>query len=245
MDSLSFIGLSLGLIVLLGGNLLEGGHASALLNGPALVIVLGGTLAAVLLQTSAPTFARALRQSGRAFAPLRLDRRAMIEKLVDWANIARKEGLLALERASDDEPDPFVLKAMRLVVDGSEAETIRLLLDVELENREEAELSAARVFTAMGGYAPTIGILGAVMGLIQVMQNLADPALLGAGIATAFVATIYGVGLANLLLLPLGNKLKTQALERSQYYRMILSGVLAIAQGENPRRIELKMQAYL
>lgn len=245
MDILSIIGVLLGFLAILGGNMLEGGHASSLINGPAMVIVFGGTIAAVLLQTPGPTFLRALQLSGRVFAPAKKDRRAMILKIVEWGNIARKEGLLALERASDDETDLFVRKGMELLIDGGDPEAIRVLLDLELENREESDLNAARVFTAMGGYAPTIGILGAVMGLIHVMQNLADPAMLGSGIATAFVATIYGVGLANLFLLPFGNKLKAYALDQSQYYRMVVEGIVAIAEGENPRYIETKMQGFL
>jgi chemotaxis protein MotA len=245
VDILSFIGVVLGFAAILGGNLLEGGQVASLVNFPAMVIVFGGTMAAVLLQTPGHTFLRALKLSGRVFSPAKTDRVSMIQKMVDWGNLARKDGLLALERTLEEEDDLFVRKAMQLLVDGGEPEAIRVLLDTELENREDAEMSAARVFTAMGGYAPTIGILGAVMGLIHVMQNLADPSLLGAGIATAFVATIYGVGLANLFLLPFGNKLKAQALDRSQYYRMVVEGVVSIAEGENPRRIETKMQGYL
>ncbi|MBF0255645.1 MAG: flagellar motor protein [Gammaproteobacteria bacterium] len=245
MDILSLIGVVLGFAAILGGNLLEGGHASALINGPAMVIVFGGTIAAALLQTPARTFVRALRLSGKVFAPTKRDRPAMIRKLVEWGGIARKDGLLALERASDQEADGFVRKAMQLLVDGGEPEAIRLVLDMELENREDEDINAARVFVAMGGYAPTIGILGAVMGLIHVMQNLADPAMLGSGIATAFVATIYGVGLANLFLLPFGNKLKAHVLDQTQYYRMVVEGVVSIAEGENPRHIEAKLRGFL
>jgi chemotaxis protein MotA len=245
MDVLSIIGVILGFMAIIGGNLLEGGHTSSLINGPAMAIVFGGTIAAALLQTPVKTFVRALRLSGQVFSPPNTDRRVMIKKVVGWGNIARKEGLLALERVSDTEPDLFVRKCMQLLVDGGEPDAIRVLLDLELENREEEDINAARVFIAMGGYAPTIGILGAVMGLIQVMRNLNDPALLGSGIATAFVATIYGVGIANLFLLPFGNKLKAHAQDQAQYYRMVVEGVVAIAEGENPHFIETKMQGYL
>lgn len=245
MDILSVIGVLLGFLAIIGGNLLEGGHTSSLVNGPAMVIVFGGTIAAVLLQTPLDTFLRALRMSGRVFAPPRSNRREMIKKMVGWGNLARKEGLLALERVSESDPDIFIRKGMQLLVDGGEPDAIRILLEVELENKEDEELDAAKVFVAMGGYAPTIGILGAVMGLIHVMQNLADPAMLGTGIATAFVATIYGVGLANLFLLPFGNKLKAHALDQSQYYRMVVEGIVSIAEGENPHYIETKMQGYL
>jgi chemotaxis protein MotA len=131
------------------------------------------------------------------------------------------------------------------LVDGSEPEVIRDILEVEMDSREQHDLQAAKVFEAMGGYSPTIGIIGAVMGLIHVMQNLADPAKLGSGIATAFVATIYGVGLANLFLLPFGSKLKSIALSKSHYRDMIIEGIVSIAEGENPRHIESKLQGYL
>jgi chemotaxis protein MotA len=134
---------------------------------------------------------------------------------------------------------------MQLLVDGSEPEAIRATLEVELDNREQHDMLAAKVFEAMGGYAPTIGIIGAVMGLIHVMQNLADPGRLGSGIATAFVATIYGVGLANLFLLPFGSKMKTLAMRKSQYQEMVIEGIVAIAEGENPRNIESRLQGYL
>jgi chemotaxis protein MotA len=159
--------------------------------------------------------------------------------------VARKEGLLGLENAADKERDLFIRKGMQLLVDGSEPEVIRAVLEVELDIREQRDIQAAKVFEGMGGYSPTIGIIGAVMGLIHVMQNLADPSKLGSGIATAFVATIYGVGLANLFLLPFGNKMKTLALNKSQYREMLIEGIVSIAEGENPRNIESKLQGYL
>jgi len=244
MDILSFLGVILAFAAIIGGNLMEGGHTSALVNGPAMAIVFGGTLGAALLQTPLKTFLHALRLSGSIFSPPRINRGEMINKMVSWGYLARKDGLLALERVSETESDLFVRKGIQLLVDGGDPEAIRILLNVELENREEMELNAAKVFIAMGGYAPTIGILGAVMGLIHVMQNLADPGMLGAGIATAFVATIYGVGLANLFLLPFGNKLKAYVLDHSQYYRMVIEGIVSIAEGENPRFIEIKMKGY-
>ena len=245
MDILSFLGVILAFAAIVGGNLMEGGHTSALVNGPAMLIVFGGTLGAALLQTPLQTFLLAFRMAGNVFIPPKTNRRMMIKKIVAWGNVARKEGLLGLERVSEAEADLFVRKGMLLLVDGSEPEAIRAILDVEVENREEGEIRASQVFTSMGGYAPTIGIIGAVMGLIHVMQNLADPSLLGAGIATAFVATIYGVGLANLFLLPFGSKLKAHALDRTQYYRMVIEGIVSIAEGDNPRYIETKLQGYL
>jgi chemotaxis protein MotA len=245
MDVLSIIGVILALTAIIGGNALEGGHIDSLVNGPAMVIVIGGTIGAILLQTPVTIFIHAIRLSGTVFITPKLDMSAAIDKLVVWSNIARKDGLLGLEEIAETEPDLFVRKGMQLLVDGSEPEIIRSILEVELESREHHDLQAAKVFESMGGYSPTIGIIGAVMGLIHVMQNLADPAKLGSGIATAFVATIYGVGLANLFLLPFGNKLKSMAMGKSHYRDMMIEGIVSIAEGENPRNIESKLQGYL
>ncbi len=245
MDILSIIGVVIAFAAIIGGNLLEGGHIDSLVNGPAMVIVIGGTIGAILLQTPVSVFIHAIRVSGSVFRPPRLDLNEAIDKMVKWGNIARREGLLGLEEIADNEPDLFVRKGMQLLVDGSEPESIRDILEVELDSREHHDMQAAKVFEAMGGYSPTIGIIGAVMGLIHVMQNLADPAKLGSGIATAFVATIYGVGLANLFLLPYGSKLKSIALAKSHYRAMIIEGIVSIAEGENPRHIESKLQGYL
>jgi chemotaxis protein MotA len=165
--------------------------------------------------------------------------------VVKWSALARKEGLLGLEDVMDKEVDAFSLKGLQLLVDGNEPEIIRDCLDVELISREHFDMQAAKVFEAMGGYSPTIGIIAAVLGLIHVMQNLSDPSMLGAGIATAFVATIYGVGFANLLFLPMANKLKAIAHALSQEREMIAEGIASIAEGENPRNIELKLSGFL
>lgn len=244
-DLLSFAGIFLAFTAIIGGNWLEGGHLGSLVNGPAIVIVLGGTLGATLLQTPIPVFLHAMRLSSQVFMPLNHDLAGTIRKMVDWSGRARREGLLGLEDAAEREPDPFVRKGMQLLVDGSEPSTIRNVLEVELDGQEQGDLRAARMFEGMGGYAPTVGIIGAVMGLIHVMQNLADPSRLGQGIATAFVATIYGVGLANLLLLPFAGKLKVLIEARSHYRELVIEGIVSIAEGENPRNIELKLQGFL
>jgi chemotaxis protein MotA len=245
LDFLSLIGILIAFMAIIGGNWLEGGHIDSLVNGPALVIVLGGTVGAILLQTPVNVFLHALRLSARVVRPTHQDMHATIEKLVVWSNIARKEGLLGLETIAEDEPYPFLRKGMQLMVDGSEPDLLREALEMELDAREQHDLQAARVFEGMGGYSPTIGILGAVMGLIHVMQNLADPSKLGSGIATAFVATIYGVGLANLFLLPIAAKLKNQIQSTVKYHELIVEGVVAIAEGENPRNIEFKLKGFL
>jgi len=245
MDVLSIIGVILAFAAIIGGNALEGGHLDSLLNGPALVIVVGGTVGAILLQTPIRDFLHALRLAGQVFRPPKINTKSAIEKIIYWSDVARKEGLLGLETVAETEKDLFMRKGMQLLVDGSEPEVIRAILEVELDHQEYHDLAAAKVFEGMGGYSPTIGIIGAVMGLIHVMQNLADPSKLGSGIATAFVATIYGVGLANLFLLPFGNKLKAHAISRSQYREMIIEGIISIAEGENPRNIESKLHGFV
>ncbi|VXC33700.1 Flagellar motor protein [Pseudomonas sp. 8Z] len=245
MDVLSLIGVILAFIAILGGNYLEGGQVAALLNGPAALIVLGGTLGAVLLQTPISVFKRSVSVLRWIFFPPRIDLVGGINRVVGWSMVARKEGLLGLESVADAEPDAYARKGLQLLVDGAEPESIRSILEVDLYTQEARDIQAAKVFESMGGYAPTIGIIGAVMGLIHVMGNLADPSMLGSGIAVAFVATIYGVGFANLLLLPAGNKLKAIALRQSRYREMLLEGILSIAEGENPRSIELKLQGFM
>lgn len=245
MDSLSILGVIIGLGAILGGNMMEGGHISALVNGPAIVIVLGGTLGAVLLQTSPSIFLHAIKTIRWIFIPPKIRLRIEIDKIIEWSQIARREGLLGLEAVAGTITDPFAKKGLQLLVDGCEPETIRECLEVDLSVKEHHDLQAAKVFEGMGGYSPTIGIIGAVMGLIHVMQNLTDPSKLGAGIATAFVATIYGVGLANLLFLPVANKIKGTAYLLAQSREMMIEGIISIAEGENPRNIELKLQGFL
>jgi chemotaxis protein MotA len=208
-------------------------------------MIVGGTVGAILVQVPWPTFVRAMQMSGWVLRPPRLDRQAAIGRIVKWSNIARKEGLLGLENISDLEPDPFARKGLQLLVDGNEPEVIRDILEVELDAREHRDLQGARVFESMGGYAPTIGIIGAVLGLIHVMNNLSEPRMLGSGIAVAFVATIYGVVLANLILLPVANKLKAHVAAETRFREMIIDGIISIAEGENPRNIETRLRGYL
>ena len=244
MDMLSMVGIMLALVAIVGGNILEGGHTSSLVQLTAFVIVAGGTLGAVMVQTPIRTFVRAMGMASWVFVPIKLQADETADKIVNWSNIARREGLLGLEAIAEEEEDPFARKGLQLLVDGSEPEVIRAILEVEIDNKEYQDIQAAKVFDGMGGYSPTIGIIGAVMGLIHVMNNLADPSKLGSGIATAFVATIYGVGFANLLFLPMANKLKSQVRNQTQFREMIVEGVISIAEGENPRNIETRLQGY-
>ncbi len=245
MDRLSVIGVVLALIALIGGTVLKGAGLSGLWSPAAFLIVIVGTVAAVLLQTSMPTFLRALKILPWVFKPPAHDHAAVIAQIVEWSTTARKQGLLGLEAQVAEQTDPFMGKGLQMVVDGLEPEAIRQMLEIELEGQSTRDLAAAKVFEGMGVYAPTLGIVGAVLGLMAVMKNLADPSKLGHGIAAAFTATIYGIGAANLALLPIGNKLKTLVNARSTEREMIIEGLIAIAQGENPRNIEARLNGYL
>ncbi len=245
MDILSILGIVLGFSVIIGGNFIEGGSIHSLLNSSAAMIVIGGTLAAAILQTPLQSLKRSLFMFRWIFQPPYSPFKEGITKLVRWANAARKDGLLGLEHISETEKDLFARKGLQLLVDGREPEALRRILESDLILDEQRDFDAVKFYESMGGYSPTIGIIGAVMGLIHVMNNLADPALLGPGIAVAFVATIYGVALANLFFLPVANKLRMCVNERSQYRELIIEGIIAIADGESPRSIELKLNGYL
>lgn len=245
MDILSVLGLILAVCAILIGAVLKGAGIEALVSGAAFMIVIVGTIAAICLQTPLEVMKRALSISPWIFRPPAVRRAELVKKMVEWSNTARKQGLLGLESVIDREPDDFVRKGLQLVVDGSEPDVIRTVLEVDLQTREQADIRAAKVFEGMGVYAPTLGIIGAVLGLMAVMQNLADPAKLGKGIAAAFVATIYGIGFANLFFLPAASKLKVAIQGQSQAREMVIEGMISIAQGENPRSIEAKLQGYL
>ncbi|CAK0757038.1 chemotaxis protein MotA [Gammaproteobacteria bacterium] len=245
MDTLTIAGLLLGIGGILVGQILEGGHLSTLVNLPAAFIVLGGTSGAVMLQSPLAVFIHSLHLLPWIFRSPPGPQRAMVAMLMKWGAAVRKGGLLGLENASDSERDPFVKKGLQLLVDGVEPGLIRSILELDMDLREERDLRAAKVFESMGGYSPTIGILGAVLGLIHVMNNLANPGTLGPGIATSFVATIYGVGCANLLFLPIANKLKSVVRTQTEARQMVVEGLIGIAEGTNLRVIEIKLMGYI
>lgn len=245
MDILSLIGLFLALVAIVGGSLLKGSGLTALWNASAFVIVIIGTLAAILVQTPMPTFRHALRIVRWTVKPPPSDGHALIAQLVGWSTVARKQGLLGLEAQIEQQTDPFMRKGLQMLVDGTEPETIRAMLEIDLETQTHVDQSAARVFEGLGVYAPTLGIIGAVLGLMAVMKNLADPSKLGAGIAAAFTATIYGIASANLVFLPISNKLKSVIAQRGRERELAIEGFVAIAQGENPRNIEAKLAGFL
>lgn len=237
-----------GLVVALGGIALglrlEGGHFGSVLQPTAFLIVFSGTLGAVLLQSNLRTFLNALRMLEWVFRPPGDDSRALIQDLGNWSVVARREGLLSLEPYMLAAPDPFVRSGLQLLIDGTTPDKLRAILDVEIGTYELNQKQAAKIWDAAGGYAPTIGILGAVLGLIKVMESLSDPNQLGAGIAIAFVATIYGIGLANLVFLPIGNKLRAIIGRRVNRLDMLQESFCGIAGGDNPRIIQERARAY-
>ncbi len=244
MDILTLLGVIFAFAAIIGGNALEGGHLDSLLQLTAFLIVFGGTLGAIMVQTPIRVFVHSIKMLRWIFIPPKLDPATALQKIIEWSQIARKEGLLGLESISEEESEPFTQKCLQLLIDGNEPESIRSTMEVEISTREALDIKGAKVYEGMGGYSPTIGIIGAVLGLIHVMNNLADPSTLGPGIAVAFVATIYGVGMANLFLLPAANKLKTLISDRCHIQEMIVEGVVAIAEGENHRNIEAKLRGY-
>lgn len=245
MDRGSLIGLVLALTAILGGQALEGGHLALFLQPAAFLIVAIGTLAAVLLHYPLPVFLQGLKMVKWVFRPPESEAATLIRRVIQWSHTARQDGMLALERYVNMTHDPFHRTGLQLLIDGADANKLRDTLDVQIVGFETAERQAARVWEAAGGYSPTLGILGAVIGLIHVMENLSDPSKLGGGIAVAFVATIYGVGLANLVFLPIANKIKFTIARRVTEREIISDGLVGIAQGDNPRVIEARLKGYV
>ena len=245
MDVLSILGLGLAAVAIILGAILKGAGVHALVSAAAFMIVVVGTVAAICIQTPMEVMRRAMNLLPWVFRPPLHEPARVAHKMVDWSNISRRQGLLGLEHLIEHEPDPFLRKGLQLVVDGSEPDTIRSTLEVDMYAREAADTRAAKVFEGMGIYSPTLGIIGAVLGLMAVMQNLNDPSKLGHGIAAAFTATVYGIGLANLFFLPVANKLKVAVAARAHLNAMQIEGLIAIAEGENPRIIEGRLHSFL
>ena len=245
MDKISLAGLAIGFIAIVGGQILEGGHIGSLVQPTALLIVCGGTLGAVLLQSPFHVFKRGVQMVKWVWVPPVIEQKRQIDQILHWSQLSRREGLLALENFIPQLKDNFVKKGLQLLVDGADPERIRELLEVEINTFEDEWRQSAKIWESAGGYSPTIGILGAVMGLIHVMENLSDPTKLGSGIAVAFVATIYGVGLANLIYLPIAGKLKYYISRMVASREMLVDGLVGIAVGDNPRIIESRLRGYL
>ena len=245
MDWGSLAGIVLALGGILAGQVLEGGHVRSLLQPAAFVIVMVGTIGAVILQSGLSSFARGVAMVRHVFMPPHDDYPDLRADIVRWSATARRDGFLGLERFIDDVQHPFAKQGLRLIVDGIDPSKIRELLEEEINAYETRERAAIKIWESAGGYSPTIGILGAVLGLIHVMENLSDPGKLGSGIAVAFVATIYGVGFANLVFLPVGNRLKAIVNREVRKREMLTDAFFAMASGENPRLIDERMGIFL
>lgn len=245
MDILSMLGMLIATAGILGGQFLEGGSINVLLQLAAFLIVIGGTLGAVMVQHPIKIFMIGIKMVRWVFITPKIDKQQLVYRITAWGNAARKDGILALEGQIRAAGDPFLQKGLQLLVDGNSAEKIREVLDIELNTYENLRWQGARVWEAAAGYAPTIGILGAVLGLVHVMQSLGEPAKLGAGIAVAFIATIYGVGFANLVFLPIAGKLKIIIAQQVALREMTIDGLCMIANAENPHFIENKLKGYI
>jgi chemotaxis protein MotA len=245
LDIATIVGIVLALGAIIGGQALEGGHIGSILQLTAFIIVMGGTIGAVCVQNPLSVVLRGVSLLRLGILDPKHDNKGTITTIIELANVSRKQGLLALEGRLKDIHDPFFRKGVQLIVDGTDPKVVHEILEIDVEYQEEEGMKGAKVWEAAGGYAPTIGIIGAVLGLIHVMENLADPSKLGGGIAVAFVATVYGVGAANLLFLPLASKMKFKLKEESASRTMIIMGLVGLAHGENPRLLQEKLEGYL
>jgi chemotaxis protein MotA len=243
-DFASLGGLAVGVGGIMVGMLLEGGKVKDVSQFTAALIVFGGTLGAVMMTTPLPVLLRAARQLGSIFFDRSDTPDAVIEEIIEYATQARKQGIVSLEQQAAAVQDPFLRKALNLAVDGIDMSQIRSIMELEITLMEQDREMEAKVFDCAGGYSPTIGIIGAVLGLIQVMKNLANIDEVGRGIAVAFVATVYGVASANLIFLPAGNKLKARLRDAVRIREVMLEGVLSIVEGLNPKLIRTKLEAY-
>ena len=245
MDKATFAGLLLAIGGILAGLMLEGGSVAQILQPTAAMIVFGGTIGAIMVQFPLPVVLKSFRALANVFFERERDPQALIREIVGYANQARKKGIISLDSELPNIQDPFLKKFLMLAVDGSEPQELRNMMELELENQEAHEERLPQVFESAGGFSPTIGIIGAVLGLIQVMQHLDNITEVGRGIAVAFVATIYGVGAANILFLPSAGKLKIRMQTAQLKRAMMLEGVISILEGLNPRIIETKLQGFL
>lgn len=245
MDLTSVIGAVLGIAMILVGQALEGGSVQSLIQITAALIVFGGTAGAVILSFPGEDLMFAMGTLKLIFFNSKLKYDDVIAEIIGYATKARKEGVIVLEKEARNASDPLLRMGLEAVSDGADPHLVRDMMETQLSQQEEQVTRAAKVWESAGGYSPTIGIIGAVLGLIQVMQNLADPSSLGAGIAVAFVATVYGVGAANLILIPMGSKVKFKAKKDFVAKEIMIEGILSIQAGESPALIERKLRAFM
>lgn len=245
MDIASVVGTILGVASVVGGQVLEGGHLSQITQGTAALIVVGGTLGAMLVAFPTEDVKRAVGLIPLIYQKVDMDVRPTIDEIIQIATIARKEGVLAVEGKRDSIQNPLFKKCIKYVIDGFEPNTVKEIVDTEIYLKFEEEETAGKVWEGAGGFSPTIGIIGAVLGLIHVMTLLDDPSKIGGGIAVAFVATVYGVGMANLLLIPWGTKLKRKAAQRMMAKEVVKLGVVGIQEGLNPHFLQEKLEVFV
>jgi chemotaxis protein MotA len=245
MDIASIGGIALAIIGIMAGMMMEGGSISQITQPTAAMIVLGGTVGAVLLQFPLKVFVSAMKSAMRIFVSGGSDGHSVVAQIVTFANKARRSGIVSLDQDLPAVEDPFLKQTLMLAIDGTEPSEVRKIMQLEIDNKTEMEEKLPQVFEAAGGYSPTVGIIGAILGLIQVMQHLNNIDEVGRGIAVAFVATIYGVALANLVFLPAAGKLKIRQRDEQMIKEMMLEGVISILEGMNPRMIETKLNTFL
>ncbi|OFZ22221.1 MAG: flagellar motor protein MotA [Bdellovibrionales bacterium GWB1_55_8] len=245
MDLASIFGIILGFAAIIGGQILEGGHIGQIMQGTAALIVFGGTFGAMLVSFPMQDIKRAIKLIPAVFKNVNMDVRPTIDEIIRIATIARKEGVLAVEGQRESIQDPLFKKSIKYVIDGFEPNTVKEIIDTEIFIAFEEEENAGKVWEGAGGYAPTIGIIGAVLGLIHVMSMLSDPSKIGDGIAVAFVATVYGVGIANLVMIPMGTKLKRKAAQRMMTKEVVKLGVVGIQEGLNPHFLQEKLEVFV
>jgi chemotaxis protein MotA len=244
-DIATFLGLIVAFGGILVGNAIEGGHLSSIIQPTAAMIVFGGTIGAVLVSYPMSVVMAGVKAIPQLFTNRGADARALLDEIVRYAQKARKEGIISLEAEAKNATDPFLRRAIVMAVDGVDSKTMRETLELELSEMDTHGELAAKTFESAGGYAPTVGILGAVLGLIHVMQNLSDVSKVGEGIAVAFVATIYGVGAANLVFLPAAGKIKVKHHAEMLLREMMMHGAVAIQEGQNPKLIEERLSAFV
>lgn len=245
MDLTTIIGIVFGLGALIGGYMWDGGHISALIVPSAMLIVFGGTIGAVVVSFPMSTLKETPKALKMAFKETKRDPGAIIDELVDMATVARREGVLALEQRAQEHSNDFLRDGLMMVVDGTDPELTRQILELEMDALEHHHEGWAKIFESAGGFAPTMGIIGTVMGLIHVLGNLSEPSTLGPAIAVAFAATLYGVASANVIYMPLAQKIKVRSKEQISEMELMLEGILALQAGENPQLIKKKLKSFL
>lgn len=245
MDITSIIGLLAGVIALIGGFIWEGGSLSGLLQLNAALIVFGGTFAAVMISFTASRLRSIPAALRLAFGRNPNNDEEKAEEIISMAAITRRGGVLALEKRAEAHPDPFTREGLLLIIDGTDPDQVRQILELEMDARELKHESYAKIFEAAGGYAPTMGIIGTVMGLIRVLSNLSDPSNLGASIAVAFTATLYGVASANLLFLPIASKIRAQSQSQIHSMEMLLVGILSLQNGDPQHLVRKKLSSFM